>query len=64
MSETCSETLKTHGAKILVLTYNKACRFRIPDSNSSHAELSALPAANRHHFANVFKKISALDATI
>lgn len=55
MSETCSETLKTHGAKIL--THNKACRFRIPDSNSSHAELSSLPAANRHHFAGVLKKI-------
>jgi uncharacterized protein YdaU (DUF1376 family) len=56
MSETCSDSLKTHGAKILILAYNKACQFRIPDSNSSYAELSALPAANRHHFANVLKK--------
>jgi len=37
-SETRSETLKTHGAKIL--TYNKARRFRIP--NSSYAELHFL----------------------
>jgi hypothetical protein len=54
MSGTCSETMKTHGAKIL--TYNNACRFRIPVSNSSYAELSLLPAANRHHFASVLKK--------
>jgi hypothetical protein len=55
MSGTHSETLKTHGAKIL--TYNKACRFRIPDSNSSYAEWSSLAAANRHHFASVLKKL-------
>ena len=54
MSETCSETMKTHGAKIL--TYNTACRSQISDSNSTYAELSLLPAANRLPFLSVLKK--------